>query len=429
MKKILSSIFLFLIFSVGIANSATDVLVVNIDKVITKAHVELIKEAIEEKPDIIVLTLDTTGGELTATLEIMRLIENSEIPFVGYVYPKGSKAWSAGTFILLSTHVAAMAPYTVIGSSQPVSLGLESSQPINESKIINALTAFIEERMRMHNRNITISKKFITENLNLNDVQALNAGVIEILAEDISDLMNKIDGMKLKTKTGEITLKTRNVKVEKFQPSMKVGFLSIVADPVIASILLMIGIYALIFGFSSPGFGSEIFGIFMILLGLIGIGFDINFIGLLLIFLGGILILFEFTTPGFGIVGITGIIAVVLGIILIGPLTSPNWSLSREFKESLFFAISLPAVILALFLLFALFKVAEIKFKKPVIGELSGETAKAEEDMSDKEGGFVLYNGELWKAKVEKGKRKIKKGEEVRIVRKEGTLLIVEPLE
>lgn len=431
MKKtiILILFFFFLFLSSAHAEKTTNVLVVKIDKAITHATSEMIREALSLEPDIIILTLDTTGGELSSTFEIIKLIENSDTVFVGYVYPKGAKAWSAGTFILLSTHVAAMAPYTVIGSSQPVSISLESYQPINESKTINALIAFIEERMRMHNRNISIARKFITENLNLNDIEAKNANVIEISAKDIDELIERLDGIKVKTGKGEITLNTKKAKLDKFEPSIKVKFMSIIADPIIASILLMIGIYALIFGLSSPGIGSEIFGIFMIALGLIGIGFDVNLIALLFIFLGAGLILFEFTTPGFGIMGLTGIVALVIGIILIGPLTSPNWILSREFQENLLLSISLPAIIFAIFLLFALFKVAEVKFKKPVIGEIIGEKADAVEEINDEKEGFVLYNGELWKAKVEKGKRKVEKGEKVKIVRKERALIIVEPLE
>lgn len=427
MKKLIFLFFL-LIFLISFAEgTTTSVLVVNVDKPITQATVELIKESLKEKPDVIILTLDTTGGELTSTFNIMRLIEQSEIPFIGYVYPKGAKAWSAGTFILLSMHIAAMSPYAVIGSSQPISIGLDSMQMVNESKIINALVAFMEERMRMHNRNVSVVKKFITENLNLNEEQAKQSKVIEIVANDIPDLLNKIDGTKVKTSKGEILINTKNPEISYYEPSLKVSFMSLISDPIVASLLLMIGIYALIFGFSHPGVGSEILGVLLIILGIISLGFDVNLAGIIMILVGAGLILFELTTPGFGLFGILGVITLVIGVIFIGPLTSPNWYISKEFQETLFFAIVAPAVIFGLFLLFALFKIAEVKFKKPVIGDIIGEKAKSVDEIDEKKEGFVLYKGELWKAKSRK--EKIKKDEEVKIVGKEESLLVVDAIE
>lgn len=433
-KLTLSSLFLFFIpflFLVGSVN-ATKVLVVEVEGPITQATTELIRDSLNEKADIIILTLDTTGGELTATFEIMGLIENSEIPFVGYVYPKGAKAWSAGTFILLSTHIAAMSPFTVIGSSQPVAMGLSGSQTINDSKIINALVALMKERMRMHNRNISIVGKFIEENLNLNDVEAQEANVIEISANDIDDLLKKIDGRKVNTAKGKILLNTKNAEVITYSPSFRISFMKIITDPIIASILLMVGIYALIFGLSNPGIGSELLGVLFILLGIIGIGFDVNIAGLILILIGIGLILFELTTPGFGVLGITGVAALTLGVILMGPLTSPNWYISKEFQKTLLYSIVIPSVIFGIFLIFALFKVAEIKFKKPVIGgKMVGKKAKAVDDITERKEGYVRYEGELWKAKVKEKNMEIKKGIKVKIVGRdevEDDLLIIEPL-
>ncbi|UCF49791.1 MAG: ATP-dependent Clp protease proteolytic subunit, partial [Thermoplasmatales archaeon] len=175
MKLKISLIFLFFLFVFSSINSSaqgSNVLIVEVTGTIDSSTVEIFKESLEqaksENSEAIILLLDTPGGGLEQTFEIADIINQSEIPFIGYVFPQGSAAWSAGTFILMCTHVAAMANHTQIGSAQPVEITIEGSKLVNDSKRINALVGWIEIRAEMHNRNKTAAAKFITENLNLN---------------------------------------------------------------------------------------------------------------------------------------------------------------------------------------------------------------------------------------------------------------------
>ncbi len=436
MKKILLigfiGLLVFILF--GFVNVQADeihakkIYVIDIDDAITSATTEIITEAVNEKPDVIILRLNTPGGDLDSTLKIIQIIDNSEIPFVGYVSPKGAHAWSAGTFILLSTHIAAMSPNSIIGSCQPVYIGADKSIPINESKILNAVIAVMKERMKMHNRNFSLAEKFIVENLNLNADDATKFNVVEIIANNEQDLIDKIDGMKVSVSDGEKTIITKNAEILHYEPSVKTKIMTLLSNPLLASLLLMLGIYALIFGLSSPGMGAEILGILCILLGLIGLGFDVNLVGIALLILGIALIIYELSSHSFGIVGGVGVIALIMGIISIGPLSSPKFYVSQEFFNTLLYSIIFPSVIFAAFLIFAVTKIFKSWKKKPVIGEsMLGETAESTEEFENNTG-FVMYKGELWKAKNLKMDEKILKGEKVKIKGKDNYTLIVEKI-
>jgi len=436
MKKILLigfiGLLVFILF--GFVNVKADeihakkIYVIDIDDMISSATTEIIKEAVNENPDVIILRLNTPGGDLDSTLKIIQIIDNSEIPFVGYVAPKGAHAWSAGTFILLSTHIAAMSPNSIIGSCQPVYIGADKSIPINESKILNAVIAVMKERMKMHNRNFSLAEKFIVENLNLNADDAMKFNAVEIIANNEDDLIEKINGIKVNVSNGEKTIITKNGKILHYEPSVKTKIMAILSNPLLASLLLMIGIYALIFGFSSPGMGAEILGVLCILLGLIGLGFDVNLAGIALLILGIALIIYELNSHSFGIVGGVGVIALITGIIFIGPLSSPKFYVSQEFFNTLLYSIIFPSVIFAAFLIFAVTKIFKSWKKKPVIGEsMLGETAESTEEFENNTG-FVMYKGELWKAKNLKTDEKILKGDKVKIKGKEDYTLIVEKI-
>lgn len=414
-------VFLFAYTSLALGNAEKEIYVVNIDDIITQSTVEEINEVIKKDPYIVILKLNTPGGNLDSTLKIIQIIDNSEIPFVGYVAPKGAYAWSAGTFILESTHIATMSPNSVIGSCQPVYVGASGSTVINESKILNAVIAIMKERMRMHNRNVTLAEKFIVENLNLNSEDALKFHAIEHIAENFNDLIKKIDGMKINT-TKEILIDTKDTKIIYYESGIKIKFMKIITNPLIASLLLIIGIYGIIFGLSSPGMGAEIFGAICLILGLIGIGFDINIAGIALILLGIALFLYELSTHSFGIAGVLGVIALTLGIIFIGPLSSPNFYVGKEFFDTLLYGILFSSIVFAVFLIIAVFKIFSLWKKKPVIGEIINKICEAKEDFED-DSGYVIFEGELWKAK---SKEKILKGDKLKIVNKDGHILIVE---
>lgn len=415
-------IFLFFIILSLAQAAGAQVIVVELNDAITPASDDIISEALENArqsdAQALVITMNTPGGGLEETKKILDHIQNSPVPVIGYVYPSGATAWSAGTIILLATDVAAMAPNTIIGSAQPVEMTGEGIKPITEEKIVNAVVALAKEKAKQHGRNETAAGEFITANLNLDAEKAKEAKVIEVEAEGIEDLLNKVDGMTVKGKV----LKTAGMDFEYHSPSLRLNLMNILSNPILASLLLFIGIYSLIFGLTSPGYGAEVFGVIAISLGLIGLGFSINVAGLFLIAFGIGLLLFELHVSTFGVIGLAGIACVALGSILLVPTGYPNMY-SPEFQTSLIISLLVPAIVFGIFLAIAIYKVMEIRKKKPVIGDIIGDTARTIDEITPEGKGFVRYQGEMWRARsvvnIEAGKKVVIKG-------KDGPALVVE---
>lgn len=402
------------------ASPENRVLVLEINGAITPASDNLVDDAIQRAEngnfEALVITLDTPGGGLEETQIIIKAIENTTVPVIGYV-PESGKAWSAGTLILMGTDIAAMAPFTVIGSAQPVQMSAEGTKPIEDEKIINALVKFSTETARKHGRNETFAEEVITKNLNLNDEEALEEGVIEYRASSVPDLLVQVDGEIVKGRK----LHTANAEIETYEPPISLSFLELISNPILSSLLLTIGLYGIIFGISNPGVGAEIFGIIAIVLGLIGTGFDINIAALFLIFIGIGLMILEIKSPGFGIFGLAGLICLVIGSIFLIPMGSEN-IYTPEFRKLMTLTVVLPTIVFGLFLVFAIYKVAEIRKKKPVIGDIIGDTAQTIDPIGPKKRGFVRYKGEYWKARSEE---EIGVDQDVEIIGKEREVLLV----
>ncbi len=423
-------VFLFLFFSFSTYALSSNVIVVEITDTIDQSTVEILKESMQqardENSEAIILLLDTPGGGLEQTFEIADMINKSEIPVVGYVYPGGSAAWSAGTFILMSTHIAAMADHTIIGSCQPVEIGVEGTKYITDSKIINALTKWIETRAEMYNRNQTIAAKFITENLNLNATLAKKYGIIEHVSPSIDQLLQDINGTIVPTSKGLVTLNTKNAKQIRYSPSLKILFMKFFSNPVLASLLLMLGIFALIFGISSPGFGAEVFGVIAILLALVGSGFAISTLSIIFIIVGCLLLLIEiFATPGFGVIGIGGIICLLIGSIFLVPsYSTTKWVIYIDWINEAIIVLVVAAVLIAAFFAFLLYKVIQIRKKKAVVGTFIGEKAKTIDRITPDTPGYVRFKGEYWQATSD---TIIEPNTKVIIVKKDESTLIVKP--
>jgi membrane-bound serine protease (ClpP class) len=422
-RLFLFSILLLLAVPAGAASAASNgsVLAVELQGAITPASDDIILAAIgaaeAEDSRALMILLDTPGGGLTETTEILKQMEETKLPVIGYVYPEGGFAWSAGTIILISSDVAAMAPHTIIGSAQPVQLSpTGGTVPINDSKTRNAIVALIEEKARMHGRNTTAAREFVVSNLNLNADEARNSSVVEYIAASPEDLLNQINGSQVKN----TTLITAGASVEYFEPPLNLQLQSLLSDPTIAGLLILIGLYAIIFGLSSPGIGAEVFGVTALALGLIGQGFNVNIGAVFLLLLGLGLILAELHSHSFGILAAAGLICVIVGSVLIVPTSFPEWYVPGSYQQSMALALILPSLILGLFLGLAIYKVARARFA-PVQNDLfAGEVAEAI-DRLDPEG-YVLFQGEYWKAKAEET---VEKGETVVILAKVGTLLQV----
>jgi membrane-bound serine protease (ClpP class) len=403
-RRSLSIVFLCFILTAvfaPIAGAGPDnkVLVLEISEPITPASDDIVADAIEkaenENFEALVISLDTPGGGLEETQIIIRDIENTSVPVIGYV-PESGKAWSAGTLILMGTDIAAMAPFTVIGSAQPVQISAEGTKPIEDEKIINALVEFSIATASKHGRNETFAEEVITKNKNLDAQEALGAGVIEYIAPSIPNLLAQTDGQQVK----ERTLQTENASTEDYEPPLSLSFLKLVSNPIISSLLLTIGLYGIIFGISSPGAGAELFGIISIVLGLIGTGFDINIGAFVLIILGIALLILEIKIPGFGLFGLAGLISLIIGSIFLIPMGGEN-IYSPEFRRLLTLTVVAPTIVFGLFLVFVVYKVTEIRKKKPVIGEFMGDTAQTIDPLGPGKSGYIRYKGEYWKARSE----------------------------
>jgi len=427
-------VFSLSIFSLSVNAQDSNVLIVDINDVIDQSTVEILKESMQkadnEGSSAIILLLDTPGGGLQETFDIADMIIDSEIPVIGYVYPQGAKAASAGTFILMSTHIAAMADNTIIGSAQPVEVGLEGRKLVTDNKTINFLVAWIQERANMYGRNETAAAKFITENLNLNAVQAEQINVIEFVSDSIDELLDDINGTIVSLSAGNVTLYTKDAIQIKYEPSIKIYFLKVISNPALTSLLLMLGIFALIFGISSPGYGAEVFGVIAILLSLIGSGFNISVMSVIFLIIGCLLLLIEiFITPGFGVIGIGGVACLVIGGVFMVPNYSPptvEWLISSDWINELVIILAVAVVLISAFFLFLLYKIIKIRKKKTVVGTFIGETAKTIDRITSDKPGYVRFKGEYWQAKSD---TTIEPKTKVVVVGKDETTLIVKPLD
>jgi len=432
LKKILPLILIFsLLTPLYLAESyAEHIVAVKLDGAITTMSTEVVGEALKEAEALntpLLLLIDTPGGNLDATMKIIELIERATVPVIGYVYPQGAKAWSAGTYILLSTHIAAMAPHTIMGSAQPVAYNpLGGTQPINDTKTINALTTFLVERARMHGRNETAAARFIKENLNLSAEEAKKMGVIEFIAESVEDLLKMVNGVEVQTFTGPYRIKTTGLSVVFWEPSLRLQILKVLSDPLLSYILFILGLYALIFGVTSPGYGSEVIGAICLILGLIGLGLTGVFIGgLILIALGAILLLAELLTPGFGLIGGAGFVCIIIGGLLLFPtLPTGPWLISPDLLNSLLLTTLIIPLTIGVFFIFAAYKVIQARRRPPAVRGMVGEVCIAVEDIPKGSIGLVRYGAEYWQATSDQD---ITKGQKVRVIQKDGPILKVKP--
>ncbi len=430
-----SLVFLFLLASSLLGSSFSPnseselVAVVRFEGVINVAAFDLIKEGFGDAQRIgaraIVLLLDTPGGLWDATYNIIRFIEQSPIPVISFVYPKGAAAWSAGTFILLSSHVAAMAPYTVIGSCQP--RAYPTGESIDDPKLVNAFKEFLVQRAERHGRNEAIAEGFVTENLNIEAEDAKNLNVVEFVASNIEELLGAVDGMSVEIEEiGQVEIQTENAELHYYSPSIRVRFLSIISDPTIAYLLFILGIWGIIFGFLTIGFEGEIIGCILLILGLIGLGFYVDLFVIILLVLGGVLVYVEMREPGLQFFGPAGVSCLLAGSLLLLRFDPARWLIfSQWYWSFMIIALALVAIIggFSMLVLYKLFRPAR---KKPTVLGFVGEVAMTMDEISPGREGFVRFHGEHWKARSH---ATLNPGQKVRIVAKEGLTLVVEPAE
>ena len=426
---LLSTIFVFFAYSVGAEEGKRVIYVLSIEGTITEGTklnvIEGFKEVEEIGADAVLVKLDTPGGLVDSTLVITEEIMNSKVPVITYVTPKGAIAASAGSFILVSGNIAAMAPGTTTGSAMPVEIGLEGRKPA-DNKTINFFAGHMESIAASRGRNATQAKRFVTKNDALNENTALERGIIDLIAEDETELLNKVDGMAVKIGTENRTLATKNASIHIKKDTVRSSLLEALSNPQIALILLMIGIYGLIFGFMSPGtYVPEMIGAICLILGLYGMGlFDVNMFGLLLIIIAVILFIAEALTPTFGILTVGGAVCLIIGALIL-PKEPLLFNPESEWFEGFFLTVIGIAAASAAFFLFAVGAVLVARKRKAKVGaeDLIGKITKAETEINA-DSGTVKTRGEIWNART-LGSETIKEGEKVVIVDREGLTLIV----
>lgn len=374
--------------------------------------------------EALIVMLDTTGGLASSMEKIIEKIENSEVPVIIYVAPRGAKAFSAGTFILLSAHLSAMAEATTIGACQPRLINPVTGMPEKaDEKEINAYSAMIKSIAISHGRNESMAEKFVTQNLAIDEIKAKKYGVVEIIAEDLNELMEKADGITVKVKGKNYTLHLKDVRLYEIKWGVRDKIINYLTDPSLASLLLTIGMLGLIFGFLTPGYYlPETVGAILIILALYGLSYiGVNTAGILLIILALLFFIIEAKTPTFGFWTTVAIITFIFGIMLI-----PAEEAIREMPESWYITFRVASIVVAVvitgFFAYAIAKAVKAKREKPKIGEkeMVGKKGIALTDISPK--GQVKIMGEIWQAEAD---QEIKRGEEIVVVEQNRMILKV----
>jgi len=416
----------------GSAQEDKVIYLAEIQGMIAGGTVNQFDKLLSQSPDAeaVIIVLDTPGGLATAMEEIIKKIQESSIPVIIYVAPSGAQAFSAGTFILLSAHLAAMAPSTSIGACQPritnPVTGLPETAPEKE---INAYTSYIKSIAEEHERNVTIAERFVTENLALSPQEALDAGVIEIIAEDVNDLLKKATNMTIQgTVKGEkVVLNLTDARIITLDWNARDVFLNLLTDPQIASLLFTIGILGLVFGFLSPGFHvPETVGAICLILGTLGLAYiGVNIAGIILVFLGILFFIIEALTPTFGFWTTAAIVTLIMGIILI-PGSDAIYQMPSEWFVSFRVGSIIIVAALGTFFAYGLTAAWRAKRKKPVTGTIAmiGKKGIATTRLNPR--GQVKIEGEIWNAESLTGP--IPKGTEIVVIEKERLLFRVEPV-
>ncbi len=422
MKKILYFVLVLVIleFSYG------KVIVAQWNDAVTPVMADYIKRVVQkaekEGASVIILELDTPGGLDTAMRDIIKTMMKTPVPFVVFVYPPGARAASAGAIITIAADIAAMAPSTNIGSASPVQMGGQEMSETMKKKVINDMVAYVKSIAKEKGRNAEVIAKMVTESINLPAKEALKKKVIDVIASDIYDLLKKIDGKKIKKGSYEITVKTKEQSIEYVKPGFRERFLSIIANPTLAYLLLMIGFYGIFFELYNPGAVIPgTIGAISLLLALYALNaISVNWLGVLLIALGVLFFALEVITPTFGALAISGVISMLIGSIILVSPDSPYGDISLQV------IIPVVAVSAAFFLAVAYFGFKAQRRKKLTgIEGMIGKKGIAETDINRK-GGKVFVEGELWNAYSDE---EIQKGEEVVVEGVEGLKLKVKKFE
>jgi membrane-bound serine protease (ClpP class) len=439
-----------LLLPVLAAASPAPVTVMTIDGPITPASAAYfskgLKRSVENGSSLVVLKMDTPGGLDTAMREIIKGILASPIPVATFVFPSGARAASAGTYILYASHIAAMAPGTNLGAATPVQIGIggpetEPDAPPAEpqkdaasdkakpsptgtkgtlsKKQISDSAAYIRSLAQLRGRNVDWAEQAVREAVSLTAEEALQLKVVDYVARDVKTLLDQAQGSKLAVGAKTVTLDTAGAELVDFDPDWRTQLLSVIASPSLALVLMMLGIYGLIFEFSNPGyvFPGVVGGICLLLALFAFQMLPINFAGLALIALGMAFLVAEVFLPTSGVLGVGGVIAFVIGAIILVDTDIPGYGIPMPLIMTL-------AAVSGLFV-FAIVRMAvQARRRQVVSGEqaLIGASGEVLSDLSDE--GWASIQGEIWRVR---SALPLAQGQRVRVKGIDGPTLVVEP--
>jgi membrane-bound serine protease (ClpP class) len=386
----------FVLLSISTA-FAGDVLVIAINGVINPPSATFISESIKTANDksaqALVVLLDTPGGLDTSMREIVKAIMESSVPIIVYVHPSGARAASAGAIILLASHVAAMTPGTNVGAAHPVSIGKDKVDKEMMDKVVKDAEAYARSIAVKRGRNADWAAKAVKESASIAAGEALEKKVVDVVVKDFDELIRAVDGLTVETKEGKVKLQMKDAKRVDLEMPFKYRFLSYLTDPNVAYILMMIGIYGILFEIYSPGaiFPGVAGGISIILALYAFQTIPISYAGLFLILLGVIFFVLELKIVSHGVLGLAGIVSIVIGSIMLIDL--PGGILSISWKS-----IAVVAILSGIFFFGVISYAIKAQLSKVKTGQegLIGESGVAKTDISPR--GIVLIHGERWNA-------------------------------
>ncbi len=372
---------------------------------------------------LVVVRLNTPGGLVSATLEAVSAFAEATLPVVTFVGPPGAIAASAGAFLAVGSHLAAMAPGTTVGAAMPVVLSPGGRTEPADDKTVNFLAGHMRSLARERGRPPGIAERFVTENLTLDSVEAREAGIVELLAADLDDLLRRLDGRELVVGEERLVLRTAGAEVMPVAMTPGESLQHLVSNPQLAFVLLIGGAWAVYLGLTLPGtLVPEVLGAVALVLGIYGLGlFANNVAGLILMALGLGFLVGEAFTPTFGVLGAGGALSLLLGALLLPrePLMPGGWF--ADFRAT---AVGAVVVVTAITFIVVGQVVRSRRARPHVAVPEVGPVAVVLEPLDPV--GSVRVGHEVWSARAAEGQ--VPAGARVRVIGREGLLLVVEPL-
>ena len=398
------SSFLFLVFFwfSSPVFAANQIVVVKISGAINPAVAEFVSQEIhqanEEQQALVILAMDTPGGLDTSMRQIIKVIQSSHVPVASYVSPSGSRAASAGTFITIASHIAAMAPGTNIGAAHPVNMmgGNNEQETTMDKKVVNDAAAYIRSLAELRNRNSHWAELAVVKSVSISAEEAKRLNVIDLITGNVEALVLAVDGRKVQTASGPMTLKTEGLEIVYHEMSPRQKMLDIISNPNVAYVLMMIGMVGLYFEMSNPGliFPGVIGAVSMVLALYAMQTLPIDYAGLLLVLLGALFFIAEIGVMSYGLLSLAGVVSIFLGSTMLIDSEDPAMQISQGILYptlGLAIAFSIGIIVFAT-------RTRNLKKQGGADGMI-GEIGIVKETLNPH--GRVLVHGELWEADCE----------------------------